>query len=71
MNLESYHLFLDELRLYNLGEVAEAAGVAPATLYFWLEGRYLPRMSTVLKVAPVIGMRVDFVHDKARVRSVA
>lgn len=50
----------NEVARRNVVWVAETAGVAPATLYFWLTGRTKrPRLDTVCKVAAACGLRLE------------
>ena len=70
---ESYdRLFSDlksELQGWNIESVADAAEVAPATIYFWLDGRTkYPLLRTVAKVAEVLGYDIELVlkHKTAR-----
>jgi transcriptional regulator with XRE-family HTH domain len=61
-----------ELEQYNIESVAAEAGCAPATLYFWLQGKTkLPRLATVIKVADVLGYDVALVRRAAKLRLVA
>lgn len=56
-----------ELRTWNIESVADKARVAPSTIYFWLDGTtWQPRLSTVVKVAQVIGYRVALVRVKGK-----
>lgn len=53
--------FMDTLREYDPKSVAECSGVSEQTIYNWLGGKVeCPRLTTVLKVAPVIGMGINF-----------
>lgn len=57
-------LFLDLLTCiqdsgFSIDALANEAGVAPATLYFWLDGKTKhPRIDTVHKVAAALGMNI-------------
>lgn len=57
-------LFLDLLTCiqdsgFSVEALANEAGIAPATLYFWLDGKTKhPRIDTVHKVATALGLDV-------------
>ncbi len=59
MDEQSYIQFLETLELYDIASVAEEAEVSSSTLYFWLSGKHVPRMETLVKVAPIIGFEFN------------
>lgn len=67
-------LFTDlkaELEAWDPKSVAEAAGIVPSTIYFWLSGKTRkPRLDTVIKVAGVLGYHVELVRKKVELRLV-
>ncbi len=66
MQANTYEFFLSELEQYNIMEVAEEAGVHYTTLYLWLRGKTkAPKLSTLLQVAPVIGLTLSFQYQQA------
>lgn len=49
----------EELANWHTPSVAEASGVSPQTIYYWLDGHTkLPRLDTVVRVAEAIGLRL-------------
>lgn len=62
--LNRVRVFLDLLTCiqdsgFAIEALAQEAGVAPATLYFWLDGKTKhPRIDTVHKVATALGLDV-------------
>ena len=65
-------LFLDTLAQYDIPAVATAAGLNPSTLYHWLSGHTKePRLSSIAKVAPLIGLEISIVAKRHTVRRVA
>lgn len=52
----------DILYEYNSQSVAESAGVATSTIYFWLDGQTRkPRLDTIVKVAAAVGYELRLV----------
>jgi len=61
-----------ELRGWNTRSVAQTAGVATSTVYFWLEGKVkTPRLDTVVKVADAIGFELTLRRKGRALRAVA
>jgi DNA-binding phage protein len=62
--LNRTRLFLDLLTCvqdsgFSIEALAKESGVAPATLYFWLDGKTKhPRIDTVHKVATALGLDI-------------
>lgn len=62
--LNRVRLFLDLLTCiqdsgFSVDALAQEAGVAPATIYFWLDGKTKhPRIDTVHKVATALGLDI-------------
>lgn len=62
--LNRVRLFLDLLTCiqdsgFSVDALAHEAGVAPATIYFWLDGKTKrPRIDTVHKVATALGLDI-------------
>lgn len=62
--LNRVRLFLDLLTCiqdsgFSVDALAQEANVAPATLYFWMDGKTKhPRIDTVHKVATALGMDI-------------
>jgi transcriptional regulator with XRE-family HTH domain len=63
--------FIRHLRLYDLKSVSDMSGVHVTTLYNWLRGKNTPNMAKLLKVAPVIGLELVMVNNRARMIRVA
>lgn len=62
----------DILQGYNVESVAEVAGVAPSTIYFWLDGHTkCPRLDTIVKVAGAVGWEISLEHKSGKLRAVA
>ena len=60
--MKIYEDIKSELKGYNIESVAENSGVAPATIYFWLNGTTKkPRLDTVVRVAKAIGYELQLV----------
>lgn len=57
-NADAFETVLDELKEYDIPSVADAAGVHQSTLYNWLEGRYKPHYTTLIKVARALDFDV-------------
>lgn len=59
-----HQLFLDilgELGEWNIASIADAAEVAPATLYFWLNGVVSnPSTRTLFAVAEAMGYKLEW-----------
>lgn len=52
----------------SLPDIAERAGVSPPTLYNWVNGVTIsPRLSTLLKVVPEVGMELALLRKGRRV----
>jgi len=68
--LKRTRLFLDLLTCirdsgFSMDALAEHAGIAPATLYFWLNGYTKhPRLDTVHKVAHALGLDIRLYRTK-------
>ena len=63
-----------QVRLYDVRSLAQSAGVAPSTLYFWLTGRTKrPHLPTVVSVARAVGYALVLQPsaDNRRLREVA
>lgn len=61
-----------ELRLYDVKDVAESAGVAPSTLYFWLADiTKRPYLRTVMLVADAIGLDLKLERRSKRLQKAA
>ena len=70
--MEIFDQIRNEVAEYHVGSLAKEAGIAPATLYFWLEGRTKsPHLRTILKVAHVLGYDLELVKRKTQLRKVA
>lgn len=68
--LNRVRLFLDLLTCiqasgFSIEALAHEAGVAPATIYFWLEGKTrTPRIDTVHKVAAALGLDIRLYRER-------
>lgn len=73
MSMKVFDRVKDEIAAHwNVDVLADEAGVAPATIYFWLSGKTkTPHLRTFIKVATAMGYRVDLVREKVRLRAVA
>jgi len=61
-NLKLFAELKGDLQYWNVDWVAQEAGVATSTIYFWLEGRTMyPRLDTITKVARAIGYDIQLV----------
>jgi DNA-binding phage protein len=59
----------DEVAKYNVRATAEFAGVAPATIYFWLDGTTRqPRLTTIIKVASAVGFDIALIKQSVKLR---
>lgn len=55
-----------ELISWDIMSVAKAANVAPATIYFWLDGRtHSPNIRTLSAVAVAIGFEIILQRSKS------
>lgn len=61
---DAFKIIRKELKLYNLISVAIAANVAVSTLRFWMNGKYKPRYTTLVKVANVLGYKINVTAEK-------
>ena len=62
---------VNRLHKGNVQRIADEAGVAPATLYFWMDGTtYAPRISTLVPVARALGLELTW-RNARRLRRVA
>lgn len=46
----------------NDNRVAREAGISPVTLYAWRNGEYTPKAETLLKIAKVFGVGLDYFY---------
>ena len=54
-----------ELYKWDVQSVAEDAGIAPATIYFWMNGTTnYPRLDTISRVADAIGFEIRMTRVK-------
>lgn len=55
MKTEAFNFIKNELRDYDLQSVADTAEVNVQTLEHWLDGKFCPRYTNLVKVANVLG----------------
>lgn len=71
MSRKTYLQFLETLAQYNIQSVADESGVHFTTLHCWLRHQHQPRMATLVKVLPVIGLELVFEKRRKTLRAVA
>lgn len=58
---ERYAKLRDENQT-NDNRVAKEAGISPVTLYAWKNGEYTPKAETIMKIAKVFGVGLDYFY---------